>query len=77
MHNITYDVRIYKTEVYKGSKVTTYRTRWKTGPKMWREQFRNKAQGASKPNYEAPPEKARRSTSRPDARSPGAGHEPT
>jgi hypothetical protein len=47
MHNITYDVRIYKTEVYKGSTVTTYRARWKTGPQVWREQFRNKAQATS------------------------------
>jgi hypothetical protein len=27
----TYDVRTYRTEVYKGVKVTTYRVRWKTG----------------------------------------------
>ena len=27
----TYDVRVYRTEVYKGAKVTTYRVRWKTG----------------------------------------------
>ena len=27
----TYDVRIYRTEVYKGVKVTTYRVRWKGG----------------------------------------------
>lgn len=47
MQNITYDVRIYKTEVRKGSTVTTYRTRWKTGPKTWQEPFRNKAQAAS------------------------------
>ena len=26
----TYDVRVYRTEVYKGSRVTTYRVRWKT-----------------------------------------------
>jgi hypothetical protein len=25
----TYDVRIYRSEVYKGVKVTTYRVRWK------------------------------------------------
>ncbi len=24
MDNITYDVRIWKTEIYKGAKVTTY-----------------------------------------------------
>ena len=33
MDNITYDVRIWKTEIYKGAKVTTYRVRWKTGPR--------------------------------------------
>ena len=26
----TYDVRVYRTEVYKGAKVTTYKVRWKT-----------------------------------------------
>ena len=31
MDNITYDVRIWKTEIYKGAKVTTYTVRWKTG----------------------------------------------
>ncbi len=27
----TYDARVYRTEVYKGVKVTTYRVRWKAG----------------------------------------------
>jgi hypothetical protein len=39
----TYDVRVYRTEVYKGTKVTTYRVRWKTGHRLWREGFRNAA----------------------------------
>jgi len=26
----TYDVRVYRTEVYKGARVTTYKVRWKT-----------------------------------------------
>jgi len=39
----TYDVRTYRTEVYKGVKVTTYRVRWKTGHRLWREGFRNAA----------------------------------
>ena len=30
--DITYRVRIWKTETYKGAKVTTYKVRWKTGP---------------------------------------------
>jgi integrase len=47
MDNITYDVRIWKTEVYKGANVTTYKVRWKTGPKPWKQPFRTKAQAAS------------------------------
>lgn len=39
----TYDVRVYRTEVYKGAKVTTYRVRWKTGHRLWREGFRSAA----------------------------------
>jgi hypothetical protein len=39
----TYDVRVYGTDVYKGAKVTTYRVRWKTGHRLWREGFRNAA----------------------------------
>ena len=31
MDNITYNVRIWKTDIYKGAKVTTYKVRWKTG----------------------------------------------
>ena len=33
----TYDVRVYRTEVYKGSEVTTYRVRWKVGGRLWKE----------------------------------------
>jgi integrase len=43
----TYDVRIYRTEVYKGVKVTTYRVRWKTGNREWRQGFRTAAQADS------------------------------
>jgi site-specific recombinase XerD len=39
----TYDVRVYKTEVYRGAKVTTYKVRWKTGHRLWKEGFRNAA----------------------------------
>jgi integrase len=39
----TYDVRVYRTEVYKGAKVTTYRVRWEAGHRRWREGFRNAA----------------------------------
>ena len=44
---MTYDVRVYRTEVYKGSEVTTYRVRWKVGVRLWREGFRTAAQADS------------------------------
>jgi integrase len=47
MQNISYDVRIYKMEVYKGKRVTTYTVRWKTGVKQWKEPFRKRAQAVS------------------------------
>jgi integrase len=40
----TYDVRVYKTEAYRGARVTSYRVRWKTAGQDWRRTFRNKAQ---------------------------------
>jgi integrase len=43
----TYDVRVYRSEVYKGVKVTTYRVRWKAGKRLWREGFRTAAQADS------------------------------
>ena len=43
----TYDVRVYRTEVYKGSRVVTYKVRWKTGPRLWKQPFRNAAQADS------------------------------
>jgi integrase len=39
----TYDVRIYRTEVYRGVRVTTYKVRWKTDRRPWKEGFRNAA----------------------------------
>ena len=46
--NITYDVRIYKTYVWQGKKVTTYTVRWKTGQVApWKEPFRTSAQAES------------------------------
>ncbi len=42
----TYDVRVYQT-VYKGRQVTTYRVRWKVGPGLCKEGFRNAAQADS------------------------------
>jgi integrase len=43
----TYDVRVYKIEVYKGAKVITYRVRWKTAHRLCKEGFRNRAQADS------------------------------
>ena len=39
----TYDVRVYRTEVYKGAKLTTHKVRWKTAHRLWTEGFRNAA----------------------------------
>ena len=67
MDNITYDVRIWKTEIYKGAKVTTYKVRWKTG----RPGGGNSRSGqrpkrrVSKPSYVPQPAKVKRSTSPP------------
>lgn len=40
----TYDVRVYKTEVHRGARVSSYRVRWKTGGQDWRRSFRNAGQ---------------------------------
>ena len=37
---ITYDVRVYKTGVYKWTKVTTYDVRWKVNDRQIKEAFR-------------------------------------
>jgi len=39
----TYDVRVYRTEVYKGATVTTYKVRWRTDRRLWKQGFRNAA----------------------------------
>jgi integrase len=39
----SYDVRVYKTEIYKGSRVTTYYVRWKVAGRQQREGFRTAA----------------------------------
>ena len=39
----TYNDRVYRTEVYKGTRVTTYKVRWKTDRRSWKEGFRNAA----------------------------------
>jgi integrase len=45
----TYDVRVYKTDVYKGAEVTTYWVRWKVAgaPKPFKEPFRHSSQADS------------------------------
>jgi hypothetical protein len=43
----TFDVRVYRTELYRGVRVTTYRVRWKVGNQQWREGFRTAAQADS------------------------------
>lgn len=40
----TFDVRVYKTDVYRGTRVTSYTVRWKTAHKSWKRSFRNAAQ---------------------------------
>ncbi len=47
MNNTTYDVRLWKMDIYRGAKVTTYTVRWKVADKPWKEPFRNKAQALS------------------------------
>jgi hypothetical protein len=44
----TYDARVYRTEVYKGREVTTYRVRWKVGGTLRREGFHTAAQADSR-----------------------------
>jgi hypothetical protein len=43
----TFDARVYLTEVYRGSEVTTYKVRWKVGGRLWKEGFRTVAQADS------------------------------
>jgi hypothetical protein len=47
MNGITYRVRIYKTVVYKGAKVTTHYVRWKVDSREWKEPCRTAAQADS------------------------------
>jgi integrase len=43
----SYNVRVYRTEVYRGAKVTSYRVRWKVGKEPHSETFRNSTQADS------------------------------
>src|SRR5690349_14446353 len=47
MDGISYDVRIWAIETYRGTKVTTYKVRWKVGPRPWKRSFRIVAQADS------------------------------
>jgi len=47
MDATTFDARVYQTEVYRGSEVTTYKVRWKVGGRLWKEGFRTVAQADS------------------------------
>lgn len=47
MDEITYDVRVYKTDVYRGTEVTTYWVRWKCGGQRFKEPFRHSGQADS------------------------------
>lgn len=48
MENISYNVRLWKMEIYKGKKVTTYTVRWRVADRAFKEPFRNnKAQALS------------------------------
>ena len=47
MNETTYNVRVYKTEIYRGKKVTTYYVRWKVDGQEWREPFRHSGQADS------------------------------
>jgi hypothetical protein len=47
MEGTTYGFRIYKTDVYRGAKATTYYVRWKVDDKPWEEHFRSAAQADS------------------------------
>jgi integrase len=47
MDDITYDVRVYKTDVYKGKEVITYWVRWKCAGVPFKEPFRHSGQADS------------------------------
>lgn len=39
----SYDVRVWKIEIYKGARATTYTVRWSVAGRPWRTPFRTKA----------------------------------
>src|SRR5690348_8877996 len=40
---MSYDVRFWKTDVYRGARVTTYRVRWLVAQKQFKKSFRTAA----------------------------------
>jgi len=44
MQDLTYDVRVYKTYIYEGTRGNTYRVRWKLNDQMYNKAFRRTAQ---------------------------------
>src|SRR5260370_18725120 len=47
MNGISYDIRIWAIEIYRGAKVTTYTVRWRVGLRRWKRSFRIVAQADS------------------------------
>ena len=47
MDNITYDVRIWKTKIYKGGRSPPTKSGGRPDPRPWKQPFRTKAQAAS------------------------------
>ncbi len=45
--DVAYDVRIWKTGIYRGAKVTTHTVRWKVGARPWKRPFRTAAHADS------------------------------
>src|SRR5437773_4506859 len=43
MMNTSYDVRVWGTEVYRGSRGNTYYVRWRVAGRRWKEPFRSAA----------------------------------
>ena len=69
----TYNVRVYRTEVYKGARVTTYKVRWKIDRRLWKEGFRNAALADSfRSTLLTAARKGRHSASAPAARCRGS-----
>ena len=44
---VTYDVRVWKTEVYQGKTARSYVVQWKVGARRWKSRFKTAALGES------------------------------